>query len=175
MGIDAEASPFCVLPEGMNEMKETKRIWEKSRTELFRDLDCGEEGLTDEAAKARMRRFGLNELVSGKEKSVALVFLEQFRDFLVVILILAAAVSAVLGDGESAIVILAVITMNAILGTVQTVKAAASLDSLKRMSAPTAKVVRNGQVVQAPGREVVPGDVVVLEAGDSICADGRLL
>ena len=175
MGIDAEASPFCVLPEGMNEMKEMKRIWEKSRTELFRDLDCGEEGLTDEAAKARMRRFGLNELVSGKEKSVALVFLEQFRDFLVVILILAAAVSAVLGDGESAIVILAVITMNAILGTVQTVKAAASLDSLKRMSAPTAKVVRNGQVVQAPGREVVPGDVVVLEAGDSICADGRLL
>ena len=175
MGIDAEASPFCVLPEGMNEMKETKRIWEKSRTELFRDLDCEEEGLTVEAAKSRLERFGSNELVSGKEKSVALVFLEQFRDFLVVILILAAAVSAVLGDGESAIVILAVITMNAILGTVQTVKAAASLDSLKRMSAPTAKVVRNGQVVQAPGREVVPGDVVVLEAGDSICADGRLL
>ena len=157
MGIDAEASPFCVLPEGMNEMKETKRIWEKSRTELFRDLDCEEEGLTVEAAKSRLERFGSNELVSGKEKSVALVFLEQFRDFLVVILILA------------------VITMNAILGTVQTVKAAASLDSLKRMSAPTAKVVRNGQVVQAPGREVVPGDVVVLEAGDSICADGRLL
>ena len=175
MGIDAEASPFCVLPEGMNEMKETKRIWEKSRTELFRDLDCEEEGLTVEAAKSRLERFGSNELVSGKEKSVALVFLEQFRDFLVVILILAAAVSAVLGDGESAIVILAVITMNAILGTVQTVKAAASLESLKRMSAPTAKVVRNGQVVQAPGREVVPGDVVVLEAGDSICADGRLL
>ena len=175
MGIDAEASPFCVLPEGMNEMKETKRIWEKSRTELFRDLDCEEEGLTVEAAKSRLERFGSNELVSGKEKSVALVFLEQFRDFLVVILILAAAVSAVLGDGESAIVILAVITMNSILGTVQTVKAAASLDSLKRMSAPTAKVVRNGQVVQAPGREVVPGDVVVLEAGDSICADGRLL
>ena len=103
------------------------------------------------------------------------MFLEQFRDFLVVILILAAAVSAFLGDGESAIVILAVITMNAVLGTVQTVKAAASLDSLKRMSASTAKVERDGHVVQIPGREVVPGDVVVLEAGDSVCADGRLL
>ena len=92
-----------------------------------------------------------------------------------VILILAAIVSAVLGDVESTVVILAVITMNAILGTVQTVKAAASLDSLKQMSAPTAKVVRDGHVLQIPGREVVPGDVVVLEAGDSVCADGRLL
>ena len=73
------------------------------------------------------------------------------------------------------LVILAVITMNAVLGTVQTVKAAASLDSLKRMSAPTAKVLRDGRVVQVPGREVVPGDVVLLEAGDAICADGRLL
>ena len=73
------------------------------------------------------------------------------------------------------IVILTVITMNAILGTVQTVKAAASLDSLKQMSAPTAKVLRDGQIVQIPGREVVPGDVVILEAGDSVCADGRLL
>ena len=103
------------------------------------------------------------------------IFLEQFADFLVIILILAAAVSAMLGDVESTAVILAVITMNAILGTVQTVKAAASLDSLKQMSAPTAKVVRDGQTVQIPGREVVVGDVVVLEAGDSVCADGRLL
>ena len=80
-----------------------------------------------------------------------------------------------MGDVESMIVILAVITMNAILGTVQTVKASASLDSLKQMSAPTAKVVRDGQVVQLPGREVTVGDVLVREAGDSICADGRLL
>ena len=83
--------------------------------------------------------------------------------------------SAFTGEVESTIVILAVITMNAILGTVQTVKAAASLESLKQMSAPTAKVLRDGQVVQIPGREVTVGDVVVLEAGDSVCADGRLL
>ena len=172
-GMDAGASPFCVLPEGMDEMK--KRIWEKTQMELFRELGCRAEGLTAAEAGARLETYGPNELRSGGKKSVARVFLEQFRDFLVVILILAAAVSAALGDGESALVILAVITMNAVLGTVQTVKAAASLDSLKRMSAPTAKVLRDGHVVQIPGREVVPGDVVVLEAGDSVCADGRLL
>ena len=143
--------------------------------ELFREMDCGEEGLTAAQAAERLKRYGSNELQTGARKSTLRIFLEQFADFLVIILILAAAVSAVLGDVESMLVILAVITMNAVLGTVQTVKAAASLASLKRMSAPTAKVLRDGRVVQVPGREVVPGDVVLLEAGDAICADGRLL
>ena len=152
-----------------------KGIWQKSRVELLRDLACGDGGLSGEEAARRLAQYGPNELQSGKRKSVARIFLEQFADFLVVILILAALVSAVLGDVESMAVILAVITMNAVLGTVQTVKAAASLDSLKQMSAPTAKVLRDGRVVQIPGREVVPGDVAVLEAGDFVCADGRLL
>ncbi|MGI5954671.1 cation-translocating P-type ATPase [Dysosmobacter sp.] len=152
-----------------------KKIWQKSRMELMKDLSCSDGGLTAEEAAERLRKYGPNELQAGKQKSVFRIFLEQFADFLVIILILAAAVSAVLGDVESTIVILAVITMNAILGTVQTVKATASLDSLKQMSAPTAKVVRDGRVLQIPGRDVVPGDVVVLEAGDSVCADGRLL
>ena len=175
LGIDAKGSPFCVLPERMGEMKQEKRIWEKTRMELFRELDCREEGLTAAEARERLGKYGPNELQAGGKKNVFRVFLEQFKDFLVLILILAAVVSMAMGDGESAVVILAVITMNAILGTVQTVKAAASLDSLKQMSAPTAKVVRDGHVVQVPGQEVVPGDVVVLEAGDSVCADGRLL
>ncbi len=130
---------------------------------------------TQEDAGSRLAKYGANELHAGKQKSVLQIFLGQFADFLVLILILAAVISACMGDVESMIVILAVITMNAILGTVQTVKAAASLDSLKQMSAPTAKVLRDGQIVQIPGREVVPGDVVILEAGDSVCADGRLL
>ena len=88
-----------------------------------------------------------------------------------IILILAAVVSAVLGDVESTEVILAVITMNAVLGTVQTVKAEASLDSLKQMSAPTAKVLRDGTVVQIPGREVVPGDNAKAGGGRRVCAD----
>lgn len=150
-------------------MKE-KALWEKNRMELFRELNCGEEGLTAAQAAERLKRYGPNELQTSARKSTLRIFLKQFGDFLVIILILAAAVSAVLGDVESMLVILAVITMNAGLGTVQAVKAAASLDSLKRMAAPTAKVLRNGRVVQVPGREVVPGDVVLLEAGDAICA-----
>ena len=156
-------------------MKQEKAIWQKSRMELFRDLDCSEEGLSAQEAERRQKQYGPNELRSEDQKSTLRIFLEQFADFLVIILILAAVVSALLGDVESTIVILAVITMNAILGTVQTKKAAASLDSLKQMAAPTAKVIRDGKTIQIPGREVTVGDVVVLEAGDSICADGRLL
>lgn len=156
-------------------MKHEKQVWEKSRMELFRGLGCQELGLTHADEKSRLEKYGANELHAGKQKSVLQIFLGQFADFLVLILILAAVISACMGDVESMIVILTVITMNAILGTVQTVKAAASLDSLKQMSAPTAKVLRDGQIVQIPGREVVPGDVVILEAGDSVCADGRLL
>jgi len=156
-------------------MNEEKKIWQKTRVELFRDYGCSDTGLSATEAKERFEKHGPNELASGPQKSTLRIFLEQFADFLVIILILAAIVSAILQDVESTVVILAVITMNAILGTVQTVKAAASLDSLKQMSAPTAKVYRDGHLIQIPGREVTVGDVVVLEAGDSVCADGRLL
>ena len=156
-------------------MSMENRIWQKSREALLHDLDSTADGLTGAESARRLEKYGPNELQEGGKKSTLRIFLEQFADFIVIILILAAIVSAVLGDVESTVVILAVITMNAVLGTVQTVKAAASLDSLKQMSAPTAKVVRDGQVIQVPGREVTVGDVVVLEAGDAVCADGRLL
>jgi len=152
-----------------------KQIWQKDRQELFRELNCGANGLTAAEAAERMKHYGPNELQTAGNKRVLRIFLEQFRDVLVLILILAAGISAFLGDWESAVVILAVVTLNAVLGTVQTVKAAASLDSLRQMAAPTAKVLRDGRVQQIPGREVTVGDVVVLEAGDSVCADGRLL
>jgi len=152
-----------------------KQIWKKERQELFQELNCGADGLTATEAADRVKRYGPNELQAVGKKSVPRIFLEQFRDVLVLILILAAGISAFLGDWESAVVILAVITLNAVLGTVQTVKAAASLDSLRQMAVPTAKVLREGRVQQVPGRDVTVGDVVVLEAGDSVCADGRLL
>lgn len=173
--IDAEASPFCVQQERKINMKQERPIWQKSRVELFRELDCSDMGLSEQEAAARLERNGHNELQSGGNKSVLRIFLEQFADFLVLILIAAAIVSAALGDIESMIVIFSVITLNAVLGTVQTVKASASLDSLKQMSAPTAKVLRSGKISQVPGRDVTVGDVVILEAGDSVCADGRLL
>ena len=156
-------------------MPNEKPVYQKTRVELFRDMKVSDAGLTSEEARHRQEQYGPNELQAGKRKSIPAIFLEQFKDFLVIILIIAAIVSAALGNVESMVVILAVITMNAILGTVQTVKATASLDSLKKLSAPTAKVLRDGAVVEIPGSEVTVGDVVQLEAGDFVCADGRLL
>lgn len=131
--------------------------------------------LTDSRISENQQRFGPNELIQEKKKSIVFIFFEQFRDFLVMILIAAAIISGFLDDLESAVVILVVIIINAILGTVQTVKARQSLDSLKAMSAPEAKVLRNGSVIRIPARDVTVGDEVFLEAGDYIPADGRLL
>ncbi len=103
------------------------------------------------------------------------MFFEQFQDFLVIILILATVISIFLGDVKSAVVILVVLLLNALLGTVQHIKAEKSLNSLKQLSAPISKVVRNGQVVEIPSREVIVGDILVLEAGDYISADGRII
>lgn len=131
--------------------------------------------LTSQEAKARQTQYGMNELEEAGKKSIPMIFLEQFKDFLVIILIIAAVVSGLLGEAESAIVIFVVITMNAVLGTVQTVKAERSLDSLKQLSAPEAKVMRDGKLIQIPAREVTIGDEVIVEAGDMIPADGKLL
>ena len=131
--------------------------------------------LTSEQARQNQEKYGFNELVEGKKKSTLQIFLEQYKDFLVIILIIAAIVSGFLGDFESTVVILVVITMNAILGTVQTLKAEQSLDSLKKMSAPEAKVIRDGVLQQIPSREVTIGDRVLLEAGDCVPADGKLV
>ena len=131
--------------------------------------------LTSEQARQNQEKYGFNELVEGKKKSILQIFLEQYKDFLVIILIFAAIISGFLGDAESAIVIFIVITINAILGTVQTVKAEQSLNSLKQLSAPEAKVVRDGVKIQIPAREVTIGDEVIIEAGDCVPADGKLL
>ncbi|MDY2679036.1 MAG: cation-translocating P-type ATPase [Lentihominibacter sp.] len=132
------------------------------------------EPLTAQQAAANREKYGPNELADGKKKPILRIFLEQFRDFLVIILIIAAAISGVLGDLESTAVILIVITINAILGTVQTIKAEQSLDSLKKMSAPEAKVLREGQFIKLPAAEITVGDIVSLEAGDFVPADGRI-
>ena len=132
------------------------------------------EPLTAQQAAANREKYGPNELADGKKKSMLRIFLEQFRDFLVIILIIAAAISGVLGDLESTAVILIVITINAILGTVQTIKAEQSLNSLKKMSAPEAKVLREGQFIKLPAAEITVGDIVSLEAGDFVPADGRI-
>ncbi len=152
-----------------------KQIWQKTKDEIMKELDVTPNGLSSSEAKARGEKYGANQLEEGKKKSVARIFFEQFMDFLVIVLIAAAVISAIMGDVESTVVILAVITMNAILGTVQTVKAESSLDSLKKMAAPMAKVMRDGKIAVIPGKDVTIGDIIVLEAGDSVSADARII
>lgn len=144
-------------------------------SEALSCLDASVDGLSDGQAKERLEAHGPNQLAEGKKKSVAMVFLDQFKDLLVVILIIAAGISMLTGDAESTAVIIAVLILNAILGTVQYVKAEKSLDALKSMSAPVAKVLRNGVREEIAGPNVVPGDIVFLEAGDMVVADGRLI
>lgn len=143
--------------------------------EVRQKLNGKTEPLTNEEIAKRQQEYGLNELVEEKKKNVFQVFLKQFADFLVIILIIAAIVSAALGDVESSVVILVVITMNGILGTVQTIKAEHSLQSLKELSMPMAKVIRDGQVMKISSKELTIGDVVCLEAGDYVPADGRII
>ena len=153
----------------------SKNIWNMSSKELLDSLQMSERGLSTKQADEIRAKKGENLLQEEKKKTIIQVFLEQFCDLLVVILIAAAVVSMISGNVESTIVILAVLIMNAILGTVQHVKAEKSLESLKQLSAPNAKVLRDGVKQEIPSRDVVPGDILELEAGDMVVADGRIL
>ncbi len=149
--------------------------YQKTGEEALRHFDVTTDGLSSEQAAERLKKDGENVLAEGKKKTVLQVFLGQFADLLVLILIAAAIVSMFSGNIESTIVIFAVIIMNAILGTAQHVKAEKSLDSLKSLSSPSAKVIRDGQKIEIDSKNVVEGDIIVLEAGDLVVADGRII
>ena len=152
-----------------------KEWYQQTKEELLEHFRVTEHGLTGEEVSKRLAESGENVLKEGKRKSTLQVFFEQFCDLLVVILIIAALISMVSGNVESTIVIIAVIVLNAILGTVQHAKAEKSLDSLKSLSSPSTKVMRDGHKIEVPSAQVVPGDILYLEAGDLVVADGRIL
>ena len=152
-----------------------KKEWSKTVDELMVQHQVSDNGLNSEQVERIRKEKGENVLEEGKQKSILEVFLSQFADLLVIILIIAASISFVSGNAESTIVILLVLLLNAVLGTVQHIKAQKSLDSLKQLSSPNAKVIRNGIKMEISSKEVVPGDIVILEAGDMIVADGRIL
>ncbi|SHH93436.1 cation-translocating P-type ATPase [Clostridium grantii] len=150
-------------------------FYKKSSQEIFKMLNVTEKGLRSSEVEERRREFGFNELSEEKRKNTFIIFLEQFKDLLIIILLIAATISGFLGELESAIVILVVVTINAILGTVQHVKAEQSLQSLKKLSSPNAKVLREGKKVEIPSNELIVGDILYLETGDYVSADGRIL
>ena len=152
-----------------------KQYYLQTKDEVLKEFKTGSGGLSTKQAEENLAKYGKNALVEGKKKTAFQVFLEQFKDLMVIILIIAAVISAFTGDLESTLVIIAVLILNAILGTVQHVKAKKSLESLKSLSSPSAKVLRNGEKIEIDSKDVVPGDIMLLEAGDMVTADGRIL
>lgn len=150
-------------------------FYQSSSDDILKTLQTSEKGLTEQDVKQRQEQYGLNILMEEKEASVFKIFIDQFKDLLVLILMAAALISMLSDNIESACVILAVITLNAILGTVQTVKARKSLQSLKALSTPHTKVIRDGNKQEIPSTKLTVGDIVLLEAGDVVSADARLL
>ncbi|MEG0385192.1 MAG: HAD-IC family P-type ATPase, partial [Solibacillus sp.] len=143
--------------------------------EVMKKLNVSNQGLYNYDVLKRQETNGYNQLIEGKRTSTLAVFFGQFKDLLVIILIVAAVISFLLGEVESTVVILVVIMLNAILGTVQHVKAEQSLDNLKALTSSVAKVMRNKQIIEIPSKDIVVGDLLYLDAGDYINADGRLL
>lgn len=152
----------------------------KDVAEISKELGTDvRKGLSDEEVKKRQQEKGFNELEEKKKKSIFVKFLEQFKDFMIIILIIAAIISGIVGvmEGEGftdSVIILVVVVLNAVIGVIQESKAEKSLEALKKMSSYSAKVMRNGKVTVVPSRELVPGDVVVLDTGDYVPADIRI-
>ena len=150
-------------------------IYNQTQKEVLEQLSTSMEGLSDAEVKKRQEKYGLNQMNQSKPKSSIVIFLEQYKDLLVIVLICAALISAFSGEYVSTVVILVVITINAILGTIQTLKARKSLESLQKLSTPHVKVLRNGQMEEISSDQLTIGDIVCIEAGDVIEGDGRIL
>ena len=152
-----------------------KNWYQMSQAQVMKTKETSGEGISGAEAAKRLKHYGPNILEEGKKKSILQVFGEQFLDLLVIILIIAAVISALSGNPESTAVIIVVLILNAILGTVQYSKARKSLESLKNLSSPSAKVYRDHVRIEIDSRDIVPGDILSLEAGDMVAADGRIL
>lgn len=143
--------------------------------EVLSKLETSEEGLSEEEARKRLEKFGFNELKEMRRESPLQMFLEQFKDMLIIILIVAAVIAALLGEIVDAFAILVIVVLNAILGFVQEYRAEKALEALKQLAAPQARVLRGGKEMRIPAKELVPGDILLIESGDKLSADARLI
>ena len=153
----------------------------KTVDEVVTNLETNlENGLSYNEVKKRQEQYGLNELATKKKKSTFIKFLEQFKDFMIIVLIISAIISGIVGvsNGEGitdTIIIMVVIIVNAIIGVAQENKAEKSLEALQKLSSHVAKVIRDGKLDVVPSKELVPGDIVVLDTGDFVPADLRII
>ncbi|MDT3391453.1 MAG: cation-translocating P-type ATPase [Bacillota bacterium] len=156
-------------------MAQEKKFYSTSTAEVQALLHTAEQGLTKAEADKRLREGGANSLVAKRRKTIIERFIDQFKDFMIAVLLVAAIVAAFSGEIADAVIILLVVVLNAIFGVFQEVQAEAAIDALKEMSAPMAHVRRDGELLTIKSEDVVPGDIVLLEAGDVVPADLRLI
>ncbi len=150
-------------------------IWHlKEIKAILKELKTSPQGLTSEEARARLERYGPNELEEKKKRHPLMMFIDQFRDFMILVLIAAAVISGFIGEASDTIAIVVIVVLNAIIGFVQEYRAEKAMEALKKMAAPYATVLRDGRPVNLPAKELVPGDMVLLEAGRIVPADVRL-
>lgn len=160
--------------------KEQKKasFYTQSQKDVLEAVESNIDGLTSQEAKSRLDVYGHNELEEGEKRSLVAKFLDQFKDLMIIILLVAAVLSVITSGGEGvtdAIIILTVVVLNAAFGVYQEGQAEAAIEALKNMSSPLARVRRDGHVVEVDSKDLVPGDIVLLEAGDVVPADMRLL
>lgn len=150
--------------------------YKKSKQEIVTELGTNlDQGLSKDEVLLKREEFGSNSLTEKKQKSIITMFLSQFKDFMVIILLIAAVISGILGEWSDTVIILIVVLLNAVIGVVQENKAEKSLEALKSLSSPSAKVLRDGKKVEIASEELVPGDIMLLDAGDFVSADGVLV
>ena len=158
--------------------QQTKHVYLQSVEDVFKEVKSSPSGLSSQEAASRLEKYGANTLQEGKKKSLLEKFVDQFKDFMILVLLVAAVVSMFAHQGEpdptDAIIILAVVLLNAVLGVFQESKAEEAIEALKKMASPVASVLRDGHVEHIKGEDIVVGDVVILEAGDVVPADMRL-
>ena len=158
--------------------QQTKPVYLQSVEEVFNEVQSSPAGLSSQEVASRLEKYGANTLQEGKKKSLLEKFVDQFKDFMILVLLVAAVVSMFAHSGEpdptDAIIILAVVLLNAILGVFQESKAEEAIEALKKMASPVASVLRDGHVEHVKGEDIVVGDIVILEAGDVVPADMRL-
>ena len=154
----------------------TQPHWHQEQIEdIFKRLDSGKEGLTAGEAEKRLQQYGPNELQAKKKKTPVMMFLDQFKDFMIIILIAAAVIAGIIGEMTDTFVIIAIVIANAIIGFVQEYRAERAMEALKRMASSAATVIREGTSTKINSSEIVPGDLVAIEAGVIVPADMRLV
>ncbi|MDD6384147.1 MAG: cation-translocating P-type ATPase [Streptococcus hyointestinalis] len=162
----------------MSKEQNKASFYTQSQKDVLEAVESNIDGLTSQEAKARLDAYGHNELEEGEKRSLVAKFLDQFKDLMIIILLVAAVLSVITSGGEGvtdAIIILTVVVLNAAFGVYQEGQAEAAIEALKNMSSPLARVRRDGHVVEVDSKDLVPGDIVLLEAGDVVPADMRLL